>query len=136
MLVVDASVAVKFVAQEDGSDAAYEIVDGPEVLIALDWTLVEVASALWKKVKFSRLLAVHAEDNLDCLPKLFERLYPAEPLLAESLKLAFRLRHPIYDCLYLALAIREDADVITADREFHRACQASVWKDRVHLLKW
>lgn len=35
-----------------------------------------------------------------------------------ALQLAIDLNHPIYDCLYLALAIRLDTHVVTADRRF------------------
>ena len=37
-------------------------------------------------------------------------------LQAEALALACRLNHPVYDCLYLALARREAATLISADR--------------------
>lgn len=134
LLVVDASVAIKFVTEEAGSDAAYQVVVGPEPLIAPDWLLVEAASALWKKVKFSRLLEIHARQALEDLPQFFARLHPASALLEDAFKLAFRLRHPVYDCLYLALAIRENARVITADRDFQAAAARVKHGDRVELL--
>ena len=34
----------------------------------------------------------------------------------EALALACHLNHPVYDCLYLALARREAAAVLTADK--------------------
>jgi len=136
MLVVDASVAVKFVTEEPGSEAAYQIVISPEPLIAPDWLLVEVASAMWNKVKRSLLLEVHAQDNLDDLPEFFARLYPATELLKEAFRLSFRLRHPVYDCLYLALAIREKAALITADRDFHRAITRFGEYEGARLLEW
>lgn len=46
LLVVDTRVAIKFVTQEAGSDAAYRFVVDPEPLIAPDWLLVESATAL------------------------------------------------------------------------------------------
>ena len=48
---------------------------------------------------------------------------PIEPLLDSALDLAIQLNHPIYDCLYLALALRHDTDVITADRRFVSAIE-------------
>lgn len=136
MLIVDASVAVKFVTEEAGSADAYRVVVGPEPLIAPDWLLVEVASALWKKVKFSKLLEVHAQDALDDLPQFFARLHPTSALVEDAFRLAFRLRHPVYDCLYLALAVRENARVITADRDFYAAAGRGTLGHRVELLKF
>ena len=42
-----------------------------------------------------------------------------------ALKLAIELDHTIYDCLYLALALRLETRVITADRKFHAAIHRS-----------
>lgn len=121
VLVVDASVAVKFVTEEPGSQAAYGVVVGPEPLIAPDWLLIEAASVMWKKVKRSNLLEIHAEENLASLPEFFAKLFPSVELLKDALDLSFRIRHPVYDCLYLALATREEAGLVTADREFYQA---------------
>lgn len=135
MLVVDASVAVKFITAEAGSDAAHEIIVSADVLIAPDWLLVEVASAMWKKIKRSQLLEIHAEDNLASLPEFFARLYPARELLDEAFRLSFRVRHPVYDCLYLALAVREEAELITADLPFYDAVRRYGF-DGARLLTW
>lgn len=123
MLVIDASVAVKFVTVEVGSDAADALVAGTETLIAPDWLLIEAASALWNKVKRSELLEIHAKDGLASLPAYFAKLYPAVDLLKSTYRLSFQLRHPVYDCLYLALAIEESATLITADSDFEKAIQ-------------
>jgi predicted nucleic acid-binding protein len=45
----------------------------------------------------------------------FERLVSIDQLAARALELAVDLRHPIYDCLYLALAERERAPIVSAD---------------------
>lgn len=136
LLVVDASVAVKFVAEEPGSAAAYDILTGPTPLIAPDWVLVEVASALWKHVKFSLILETHAHERLDALPEMFARLFSTEPLLKEAFELSFRLRHPVYDCLYLALARRERVRLITADKDFYQASKRNGGGEDIDLLTW
>lgn len=136
ILVVDASVAVKFVTEEAGSDQAYEIVAGPDPLIAPDWLLVEVASAMWNKVKHSKLLETHAEDSFDNLPRFFAQLFPAKELLKEAFQLSFRLHHPVYDCLYLALAQQEQAVLVTADKAFMRAIERTKLGAHARLLEW
>jgi predicted nucleic acid-binding protein len=53
-----------------------------------------------------------------------------------ALAIAHDLAHPIYDCCYLALAIEEDAIVVTADRRFRSAVAAHPsLADRVVLLR-
>lgn len=41
---------------------------------------------------------------------------PCRTLLRDALALARRLRHSAYDCFYLALAVRLEAPLVTADR--------------------
>jgi predicted nucleic acid-binding protein len=134
-LVIDASIAVKFVVREIGSDAARRLIEIPDPLVAPDWLLVEAASAMWRKVKRSELLLIHAERNLDELPAFFEKLYPSRDLVADALHWAFRLRHPVYDCLYLALALREQCQLFTADEKFHRALVRGGFEERSSLLQ-
>jgi predicted nucleic acid-binding protein len=47
---------------------------------------------------------------------------------------AIELRHPAYDCFYLALAERERTVLITADRTFFRKLQGKPYSRLVRLL--
>jgi predicted nucleic acid-binding protein len=134
MLVVDASVAVKFVVREKNSELARELLREPDPLIAPDWLLVEAASALWKKVKRAELLIIHAERNLDALPDFFERLSPTRGLIEDAFRWSFRLRHPVYDCVYLSLALAERCQLVTADQKFHAALERGGFTDTVRFL--
>jgi predicted nucleic acid-binding protein len=44
----------------------------------------------------------------------------SESLAQQALELARTLDHPTYDCLYVALALREEATLVTADRRLLR----------------
>ncbi len=136
MLVIDASVAVKFVAREPGTDEANALVSSSEALIAPDWMLVEVIEALRKKVKANALIEADAKAGIDVLKQLFERFDPAAELLSEMQSLAFQLKHAAYDCLYLALAMREGVQMITADRKFWNAAKRVELGQHVQLLEW
>jgi predicted nucleic acid-binding protein len=130
-LVVDASVAVKFLVREPGNDEARRLLMIPDPLIAPDWILAEAASAFWNKVKRSELLAIHAERHLSDLPRFFETLFASADLVTEAFQLSIRLRHPVYDCLYLALAVREDCRLVTADTEFAAAVARAGLQERL-----
>lgn len=135
-LVLDASVAVKLVVDEPGTEQALAILDLPEERIAPDWMLLEAAAALWNKVKYSALLEIHAERSLDDLPRFIHRFEPSANLLIDAFSLSFRLRHSVYDCIYLALAVREEGYVLTADQDFHRAIGRAGLNDHARLLTW
>jgi predicted nucleic acid-binding protein len=114
-LVIDASVAVKWLIAEMHSNVARALADAGTDLIAPDLILAEVANALWRSVRMGRLTSSAAARAVDVLPPAFSRLVSAEPLLRRAFALAASIDHPVYDCLYLALAEREAADLVTAD---------------------
>ena len=50
-------------------------------------------------------------------------MFPSVGLLAAALDIAIRLEHPVYDCLYLALAREQGVSLITADRRLLNAAR-------------
>ncbi|HEX8258107.1 MAG TPA: type II toxin-antitoxin system VapC family toxin [Allosphingosinicella sp.] len=133
-LVVDASVAVKFLVREPGNDQARRLLSIPDPLIAPDWLLVEAANTFWKKVKRSELLADHAVQHLQDLPEFFELLYPASDLIEDAFRWSIGLRHPVYDCIYLALAEREGCKLVTADEKFAAALARAGLSEKVEAF--
>ena len=133
-LGVDASVAVKWMTPEVLTDQARGLLAGPELLIAPDWVLLEAASAFWRKVKHSELLMIHAMRHIEVLPGFFSALHSSAALLPAALSLAFQLRHPVYDCLYLVLAKREGARLVTADQQFAARASAVGEGELIDLL--
>lgn len=122
-LVIDANIAVKWHIQQERSEAARAL-GGPESrLIAPEFILAELASALRKYVKSGEVAADAAEAILQKSPLAFEALFPLEPLTIRAFKLAIAINHPIYDCYYLALAEREAAALVTADLKLAKAAR-------------
>lgn len=135
-LVIDACVAIKFVCDERGTDQANVLLGSDDALIAPDLIQIEIAHALWRKVADSTIEQADAVAGLAALPDLFERFVPTAELLREAQLLSFELDHAIYDCVYLALAMREEVRVVTADRKFWNAAKRGKTDRHVHLLEW
>ena len=115
ILVVDASVAVKWFVREDGQEAARALLGSNEPLVAPDLLVAEVGNILWKKVRLQEIPPAQAQAAMVVLPHCFERLVPAANLHERALSLALTLDHPLYDCLYLACAEAQNAPFVTAD---------------------
>jgi predicted nucleic acid-binding protein len=113
--VIDASVAVKWVLPEAGSERAAALRAESESLVAPSLVAAEVGSAIWRAVARGDVRAADAVRDLRVAVAQFHQLVPLEQLAERALELANQLRHPIYDCFYLALAERERAPLITAD---------------------
>ena len=131
-IVIDASLALKWVLDEPSQSDAYAL--QTEVLIAPSFWFVEAANALWRNVLQGSLTADEAQARLAKLGSSPVAAISAEGLMAMALALAADLRHPVYDCLYLALALRERTYVVTADKRFHRAALAAGHGEHLRLL--
>ena len=121
MTVVDASTALKAVFTEDYTAEALDILEEPQ-LIAPAFIDVEAASAISRRVSRSEVRVDEAPSLLTAfrLLPIRRRELDAE-VTDEAFALAIRLSHSLYDCLYLALAIRSDSGLVTADDRFARA---------------
>ena len=117
-LVVDASVAVKWLVTEPGSDIARELAASGEDLHAPRLMASEVASALWRKERVGDIEPGDAGAMLLWVPEMPVRWNADERVCAEAARLALSLDHPVYDCVYLALAHRIGTVLVTADRRF------------------
>ena len=130
-LVVDASVAFKWFIEELQSDAALRVPALPEDLIAPDLIVVEVANALWRGVRDGRVLTTQATEALTSLPRFFAELASSASLAPRAFAIACDLSHPVYDCLYLALAEQRDARVVSADARLKNKVAGTEWARRV-----
>ncbi len=130
-LVIDASVALKWVLDEPGSEAAEALLD--EALVAPSLWLIEAANALWRRRLRGEITRDGAQDRLAALFDAPVTSLAIEDDLVAALAIAVEIRHPVYDCLYLAAGLRHDAQVVTADGRFLSAT-AAAYPERVRLL--
>lgn len=117
--VIDASVAIKWVVEEEGTDEALAVL-GNAQLSAPDLLVAECANILWKKVRLGELSEKEALIKARLIEQVEIEILQTRHLLASATVLAVELDHPAYDCLYLALALESDSRFVTADRHFKR----------------
>lgn len=122
-VVVDASVAVKWFLDEDRTAAARSLLDGSDDLLAPSFILLEVSHAMWVAARQQRTTVGASEASEGALILTIRQLTPVEDLIVGAAMLMRALDHPVYDCLYLALAQREAATLITADEGQFRAAR-------------
>lgn len=129
-IVLDASVAVKWVLREEHAATARRILSTRELLAPhLLWA--EVGNTLWKRHRRSESSVEEVRRMLSEVQRLPVMTFAHWPLLPAALDLAISLHQTVYDCLYLALAETRNSIMVTADRRFHDIVRASVWADRI-----
>jgi hypothetical protein len=122
MIVVDATVAVKWFVPEHGSAEAERLLIGSEKLFAPDLIRLEVAAGLTRKVRLGEAQEEEIRRHCTNWPRMLAEgvvtLSATEQDYALAIDLSLRLKHPFQDCLYLALAEHLQAPLVTDDPKF------------------
>jgi predicted nucleic acid-binding protein len=125
--VLDASVIVKwYIANPDEQDAeqALAILEGIEAstitLIQPPHSLAEIADVL------ARELPELAVDYFLELSRIFDAnaTNPSNAAYQRAIKLSSQLNHHLFDTLYHAVALEENAILITADSRYYEKAEA------------
>ena len=135
-VVVDASLAIKWLVREEHTDKALAILSAwhhDEVTPAAPYLLpFEVANALHRKVLRGQLTIVDAARMISQLLGSRLELHQAAELHVRALELASELQQgAVYDAHYLALAEEIGCELWTADQRFYR----SIREDDRHV-RW
>ena len=120
-LVVDASVAVKWLVEEEYSAAAERLLDGSHELYAPRLMASEVGNALWRKARMGEMERSRAGALAAAISEMAVSWIGDEGICSDAVRLSLALDRPVYDCVYLALAHRMGATLVTADARFANA---------------
>jgi predicted nucleic acid-binding protein len=135
-LVIDASIAVKWVVEEDATPEALALRQKAK-LIAPELLVAECANILWKKVRRRELSKEEALFAARLLQGAEIELLPTRFLFEAATRMSLEINHPAYDCVYLALAVESDCQFVTADERFLRKLHQSrlgAYRDRAISL--
>lgn len=132
-MIIDASVAFKLIVAEPDSGEAVAWI-GREDLVAPTLIHAEVGNALWKRVRRGELVGdERVGEHLADMGR-YIRTVDETSVVPRALELAIALQHPVYDCVYLALAEANDDKLLTADERFVKALVGTVHGERVREL--
>lgn len=127
-LVVDCSVAAKWILPEPGRDAALHLLKqyetGEILLIAPDLLLAEFASLLAKRTRRREISAREAEYAFDLMQRFAPRLFDMRSRIRTAFSIALQHHLSLWDCVYIDLAIEHSCSVITADKRLFRGTTA------------
>ena len=134
-IVVDASVALKWVIEEDGSLAARQLILR-ETLAAPDFLATECASVLWAKARRNQIPSSDARAGLAAILAAPVQMLRSAQFVAAAQSIAFDLDQTVYDSLYLAAAVAQRAVLVTADAAFAVAAEGhALYAMSVRLLQ-
>lgn len=119
-VVVDASVTVKWFLSEDHSREAMVLLDSAFERIAPEFIVIEVASVLRKRFLAKKITNANGERTLVELLSLVGTKHTAH-LVPHAFQLAVTHGCSAYDALYVALAVDEGCQLVTADRRLYNS---------------
>jgi predicted nucleic acid-binding protein len=128
--ILDASVAFKWVVSEGEGlrEEALELLDryakGRVRFVVPDLFWAEIGNILWKAVRQRRLSLRLAEEAIVDLRGHGFPTVGCHELLSEALVMADAFDRSVYDCLYIALAVKTKAHFVTADERLANAVAA------------
>lgn len=132
ILVVDASVAIKWFVPEVHSPESRRWLHGPDELHVPEvFFELEFTNIVWKKLLRGEFGKQDATDILKGFKKLSVVEHPDSPLISDAFEIASVYRRSVYDSLYLALAERLDGQMLTADQRLVNALAGTPLAHRV-----
>ena len=135
VFVVDASVVLKWFLPEIHSEAARRLLDGAHQYIAPDLLFPEVGNAVWKKVRRGEMRRQEGQRLISDLAAVAVETIATRGLIGDACAMAMASGQTVYDATYLALAVRLETRLITADQRLERAVAANrVLADHICMI--
>lgn len=125
-IVVDANVAIKLVLPEIHSEAALRLRNTNFELLVPDFFFPEIGNILWKRARRNEISLEEAKNNLAVLSLLPWKVHSSQSLMPLALEIAVRIDQAVYDCVYLALAVTNQCQMVTADERFYNSLSRDI----------
>lgn len=117
--IVDASVAAKWFLPEEFASSARRVLAGTNEMHAPELFRLEMDSILCRHIRRGQLSVTEGDQIRAALATFPIQHAPNEMLRDAAYGMANQMRCSPYDCLYLALAVAQRGQMVTADRRFH-----------------
>ena len=119
-IVLDASAAVDVALDGRRAPQLGAMLEESEEVLAPDLLLAEIVNSIWKYHEFQQLELTTCVSALDSAVRLVDTLVSCQELYREAFLLSRTTRRPAYEMFYLALAMREDAALMTLDNALRK----------------
>ena len=117
IIVLDASAGIELSLSRENSEKYGQVLERSTKVISSDLYKAEVTNVLWKYFKAGQL---SKEETFKCLhycEDLVDEFVDISSNNEEALLEGIRIRHSVYDLLYLTLARRNGATLLTQDKK-------------------
>jgi predicted nucleic acid-binding protein len=127
--VLDASAAIEVVLQREQSEKFTSCIAAADWVIAPTLFIAEVSNVFYKYQKLADFPFAVCEKGIEQAIILPDDFINEGDLYREAFKLACDLNHSVYDMLYLTVARRNNATLLSLDKELlkiARKCSVNI----------
>lgn len=123
MIVLDANAGIEIALDLPRAERFRSVLESSEKVISSSLYKAEVANVIGKYVKAGRVPKASAGEKLELAQGLVDEFVDCSENNDESLNESIRIGHPVYDMLYLTLARRKGAALLTVDGKLKDICR-------------
>jgi predicted nucleic acid-binding protein len=120
IVVLDCNAAIEVVLKREKGTIFRQIIESSEKTITSEFFRVETANVLQKYYKGNYIQKEDCNKLLELTENLIDEFIPLSENNQEALNEAIRLDYSAYDMLYLTLARRTGALLLTLDRPLNK----------------
>lgn len=131
-MILDTSVLYDLVVDGPRNVVTAQFIAQHDLASAPDLIEIEIASALTRSVRRKHLSLDEARTSYELALQLMPDIEPSQPLMNRAFELSLQLVHPTPDCIFLALAERQNDMLVTADSKLWRKL---VWTPYARLIQ-
>jgi len=114
--VLDTNCALEIALNKTDASRLKTLLDESDAVLAPDLIIPEYVNALWQLHRLSLLSLALCQEAMELLFDLVGTFVPSREIYREAFALSRAQKtHAAYDMFYLALALREDAVLLTLD---------------------
>lgn len=132
--VTDASVIAAAFFDEPHEAKAKALLASSATLHAPDLLAAELANVIWKRHRRGEVDVEEARDVVQRFGRLPLHWTPSRTVAAAAVELALATGRTAYDCIYIALAIRQRCPMVTTDKRLVNGLSDGPFAGRVMLL--
>ncbi len=122
-IVLDTCAAVEVVLGRAQSTELSELLAQAEWVVAPDLYISEVSNVFWKYHRFENLPFQDAEEKLEQSINLVDDFVSTRDFYKEAFMFSCLVGRPVYDSMFLVLARRLSARLLTVDQKLRKIAQ-------------
>ncbi|MCK5675139.1 MAG: type II toxin-antitoxin system VapC family toxin [Spirochaetales bacterium] len=123
IIILDTSAAIDLLLSKGNFEIYKSEIEKADTVIAPEIYLSEITNVAWK---YNKIAGFTHEESLNLAEdgiNLIDQFIPVKDLWKESLREAINNDHPVYDCLYMVCARRNDGILLSKDKKLKKMCE-------------